>query len=96
MIKIICNKLEKTKDILNLGNLVEKWKSFGWDTYEVNGHNVDELLNILNKKHENQKPISIVANTVKGKGFGFSENNNDWHHTILTKKNYDIALEELK
>lgn len=86
----------KNEDILDLKNLTEKWKSFGWNTYEVDGHNVDELLNILKKKHENQRPISIVANTVKGKGFGFSENNNDWHHTILTKKNYDIALEELK
>ena len=42
------------------------------------------------------KPKAVIANTVKGKGFSFSENNNDWHHSILTKKLYDKALEELE
>jgi transketolase len=93
------NNLQQTgrnQDILNLGNLSEKLRSFGWNTHEVDGHNINELLEALSKKDEKQKPISIIANTVKGKGFSFSENNNQWHHTILTKKNYDLALQELK
>ena len=85
----------KNEDILNLGNLAEKWKSFGWNTHEVDGHDVGELLDTFKNKDQNQKPTAIIANTIKGKGFGFSENNNDWHHTVLTKKNYDIALKEL-
>ena len=85
----------RNQDILNLGNLSEKLKSFGWDTHEIDGHNIKELLEVLNKKDRKQKPTSIIANTVKGKGFSFSENNNEWHHTILTKKNYDLALQEL-
>lgn len=92
------NNLQQTgrnQDILNLGNLSEKLKSFGWDTHEIDGHNIKELLEVLNKKDRKQKPTSIIANTVKGKGFSFSENNNEWHHTILTKKNYDLALQEL-
>ena len=37
----------------------------------------------------------IIANTIKGKGFSFSENNNLWHHAVLTQSQYDIAIEEL-
>ena len=85
----------KNKDILDLGDFTNKWKSFGWNTYEVDGHNINDLLKVLELKSENNKPIAIIANTIKGKGFTFSENNNDWHHNILTKKNYELALQEL-
>lgn len=85
----------KNKDILDLGDFTNKWKSFGWNTHEVDGHNINDLLKALKLKSENNKPIAIIANTIKGKGFTFSENNNDWHHNILTKKNYELALQEL-
>ena len=78
-------------DILNLNNISDKWKSFRWNTYEVDGHNINDLLQVLNLKTDNDKPTAIIANTIKGKGFTFSENNNDWHHNILTKKNYELA-----
>ena len=48
------------------------------------------------KEKSEFKPKAVIANTIKGKGFSFSENNNDWHHSILTKKLYDKALEELE
>ena len=44
---------------------------------------------------ENNKPTAVIANTTKGKGFSFAENNNDWHHKILTKNQYELALKEL-
>ena len=81
---------------MNTENLKDKWKSFGWHTTEIDGHNVEEIIdNFKNIKNE-KKPKAIIANTVKGKGFSFSENNNDWHHSVLTKKMYDQGLEELK
>ena len=84
------------KEIMNTENLKDKWKSFGWHTTEIDGHNVEEIIdNFKNIKNE-KKPKAIIANTVKGKGFSFSENNNDWHHSVLTKKMYDQGLEELK
>ena len=43
-----------------------------------------------------KKPKALIANTIKGKGFSFSEANNDWHHAILTKKFYEQALDEMK
>ena len=92
------NKFQQTgsnKDIMDLKNLSNKWLSFGWNVIEVNGHDIDELLDAFNKKFENTQPKLIIANTVKGKGFSFSEDNNEWHHRILTQKTYDEAIEEL-
>ena len=91
------NNLQQTgssKDIMDIGDMSEKLRNFGWHVIEVNGHNIDELLKsfFLNIKN---KPIAIVANTIKGKGFSFSENNNDWHHKILSKSQYEIAINEL-
>ena len=83
------------KDIMNVGNLKDKWKSFGWHTTEINGHNINEILDIFEENKNINKPKSIVANTIKGKGFSFSENNNDWHHSILSKSFHEKALKEL-
>ena len=80
---------------MNVDNLKDKWKSFGWDTAEINGHNIQELFNYFKDSDKIKKPKAIIANTIKGKGFSFSENNNDWHHSVLTKSFYEKALKEL-
>jgi len=82
------------KEIMDTESLSEKWKSFGWEVSEANGHDVIELFNFFEKK--NPKPKLLIANTVKGKGISFSENNNDWHHAVLTKSFYEKALNELE
>ena len=82
------------KDILNIESLENVWSSFGWETVKVDGHNIDELLSSFHLK--TNKPKAIIAKTIKGKGFSFSENNNDWHHKVLSKNQYDLGLEELK
>ena len=82
------------RDILNTNSLLKMWSSFGWETIEVDGHNIRELINAFNLK--SKKPKIIIAKTIKGKGFSFSENNNDWHHKVLTRDQYDIGLKELK
>ena len=84
------------KDIMDTTDLFKKWSSFGWDTVELNGHNLEELYNYFSKEKTSKKPKAIIANTIKGKGFSFSENNNEWHHAVLTKTLYDKAIEELK
>ena len=53
----------------------------------------ETLQQLFEKKSE--KPKLLIANTIKGKGISFSENNNDWHHNIMTRKQYDDALKEL-
>ena len=94
---IDCNGYQQTGlniDILDLENLESKWKSFGWTTFSIDGHNVNEIISALETQTE--KPNVILAKTTKGKGFSFSENNNDWHHKIMTKETYDNALRELR
>ena len=83
------------EQIMDTKNLKEKWESFGWNVYQLDGHDVDHLYETLSTKCISGKPTAIIAKTIKGKGFSFSENNNDWHHSVLTKKLYDTALKEL-
>jgi transketolase len=82
-------------EIMSLENLKAKLISFGWNTIEIDGHNINEISNALNLNDKN-KPTAIIANTIKGKGFSFSENNNSWHHAVLTKSTYEKALTELE
>ena len=83
----------KNLDILEIKNLAKMWNAFGWQVHEVDGHNINEILKVFDI--DNTKPKMIIAKTIKGKGFSFSENNNDWHHKILTKEQYNLALIEL-
>ena len=72
-------------EIMDLGNLGEKWKSFGWEVTELDGHNIEKLKSYFDNNKNNKKPRVLIANTIKGKGFSFSENNNAWHHSVMTK-----------
>ena len=93
------NKFQQTgsnKLILNTSSLEDKWNSFGWNVVNADGHNHKNLLDSFNSKKIKNKPKIIIANTIKGKGISFIEGNNDWHHSILTEKNYYEALNELK
>lgn len=83
------------KDIMSVGDLIAKWLSFGWDALEVDGHNVGDLYDVFSKTNKPEKPLVIVAHTIKGKGVSFAENNNAWHHAVLTKLQYEIAVAEL-
>ena len=79
---------------MNSIELRSKWQGFGWNTIMCNGHNIDELVETLKNKIIN-KPTAIIAKTTKGKGVGFMENNNDWHHGRLTQKLFDEAIKDL-
>lgn len=83
------------KEIMNVENLKDKWQSFGWHTSEIDGHNSEELYEYFEKSKEIKKPKALIANTIKGKGFSFSENNNNWHHAVLTKSLYEKAINEI-
>ena len=83
------------KEIMNVENLKDKWSSFGWHAVEVDGHNIQELCDSFNESGKINKPKAIIANTIKGKGFSFSENNNEWHHSVLSKSFYEKAIKEL-
>ena len=83
------------KNIMNLLDLKKKWESFGWHVEEVDGHNINNLNKIFLSIKKINKPKVIIAKTIKGKGFSFSEDNNEWHHKVLSKSMYDQAINEL-
>ena len=80
-------------DIMNLGDLCKKFDSFGWYAIEIDGHDIPSIYTALNED-SGGKPKAIIANTIKGKGFSFSENNNEWHHNVLTQKLYELGANE--
>jgi transketolase len=85
----------KTGDVLNI-NLESMWKGFGWDVIIVkDGHNIAQLLDAFEQPYMEGKPRVIIAHTIKGKGISFMENNNEWHHNILSKDMFDKAMKEL-
>jgi len=84
------------KEIMSVENLKDKWSSFGWHAIELDGHNIEDLFEFFKNSQKIKKPKAIIANTVKGKGFSFSENNNQWHHSVLTKSLYEKAIKEIK
>lgn len=82
--------------IMNMGEVEAKWRSFGWETVAVDGHDVGALYDAFTSpRRESNKPFIVIASTVKGKGVSFMENNNEWHHNRLTQAQYDAAMQEL-
>lgn len=85
-----------TKDVCNTDPLDKKWEAFGWAVKEVNGNDVEELLNAFNSlPFEKGKPSVIIAHTTKGKGVSYMENVLKWHHGVPTKAEYELAMQEL-
>ena len=82
-------------EIMNLGDIKKKWESFGWYTEKCNGHDVEDLISKFENFKKVSKPKVLICETIKGKGFKFSENNNKWHHSVLSKSQYEEALKEL-
>ncbi len=89
--------LGNSEDCLKIEPLSDKWKSFGWNVFEVDGHNYSEILDALNKaKKPNKKPNLIIANTIKGKGVSYMENVTRWHNTMPNEKEIEIARKDLE
>ena len=89
--------LDFCDNTLALSPFAEKWKAFGWNVYDIDGHNHEEIRNALNEAKESQdKPTVIIANTVKGKGVSFMESDILWHYRFPHEgEEYDGALKEL-
>ncbi|MDR0390732.1 MAG: transketolase [Planctomycetaceae bacterium] len=86
-----------TKDICDLEPFAEKWKAFRWNVCEVNGHNIDELIETFTKiPLEKNKPNCIIAHTVKGKGVSFMEDQLLWHYRSPQDDEYKNAIKELQ
>ncbi|MET0393784.1 MAG: transketolase [Chitinophagaceae bacterium] len=85
-----------TADVCNTDPLDKKFESFGWAVQEVNGHDLAALKNVFDRlPFEKHKPSLVIANTVKGKGISFMENDVKWHHGVPDKDQYAQAIGEL-
>ncbi len=85
------------KEVMSIEPLVDKWRSFGWHTIEINGHDILEILKAYDEaKKIKSKPSIIIAHTIKGKGVSFMENVVDFHGRAPTEKEAEIALKELE
>jgi transketolase len=84
-----------TRDVMGMSDMAAKWHSFGWEVIEVDGHDINQMLDAFSQSPTISKPLAVVAHTIKGKGASFAENNNAWHHAPLSKTQYDLACAEL-
>ena len=92
------NKLQSihsTEKTLALEPFVDKWKAFGWNVVEIDGHDHEQLKSAFNStvKH---KPLCVVANTIKGKGVSFMENQVLWHYRSPQGSEYEAAMKDLQ
>lgn len=86
----------RSNETLQLSPLREKWESFGWDAYEVDGHDVGGLATALTEvPNGSGKPVAFIAHTVKGKGVSFMEDDNNWHYRAPTAEEVVRARQEL-
>lgn len=80
-----------------IDDLENKWKSFGWSTITIDGHDDNQLENAYKEQIKNDlnKPSVIILRNVKGKGVSFLEGHGSWHHKIPNEKEYELIMEEL-
>ena len=89
--------INSTEETLQLEPFAEKWRAFGWNVIEVDGHNHDELLKVFDIKETfSKKPLCVIANTIKGKGVSFMEGQNLWHYRSPQGDEYNAAIMELE
>jgi transketolase len=92
-----CNKMQidgTTKEILDLGSLVDKWRAFGWEVFDIDGHNWEQIHNALQEAIAvTGRPAMIIAHTLKGKGNAVVEDRVDSHHVgVPDREAYDKFL----
>lgn len=87
----------RSRDIMHLDSLAEKWRAFNWIVEECDGHDMKYLKSSIDRliTHQSEKPSVIVAHTIKGKGVSFMEDDNNWHYRIPTEKDVIDARAEL-
>jgi transketolase len=86
-----------TKEIMDV-DLFSVVSAMGWKVIEIDGHDINAIVICLKGliSENNNLPVAVIANTIKGKGISFMENNNMWHHGHLSGEQYEMAINELQ
>ena len=88
---------QSTEETTGLAPLADKYRAFGFEVIEVDGHDHAALLDVLGAPiGARQKPLCVIAKTVKGKGVSFMEGIAKWHHGVPTREQYELAMKELQ
>lgn len=93
------NKLQidgSTENVKSVGDVAAKFKAFGWNTEEIDGHDIYAIYSAIETAKTSDKPTVIIANTIKGKGVSFMENNANWHGKAPNDEQLEQALKELE
>jgi transketolase len=85
----------RTEDVCSVEDLEGKYRACGWNVVDCNGHDMNELLQVLQSAKQSEKPTFVIAHTVKGKGVSFMENRAGWHHKLPSKEQLEQAFAEL-
>lgn len=86
-----------TKEVMPMEDLPDRWRSFGWNVFEIDGHDIPQISDAIDRAKEcKSQPTIILARTVKGKGVSFMENNYAWHGRPLNEAEYKAAMAELE
>lgn len=86
----------RSREVLALDPLADKWRAFGWNTVEADGHDMAGLVKLLSRIPDGSgRPMAIIAHTVKGKGVSFMEDDNNWHYRIPKAEEVAAAKKEL-
>ena len=75
--------------------LADKFRAFGWDVVDVDGHDPAALLVAFSPRNPDAKPLCVIAHTVKGKGISYMEDQVGWHHGVPNQAQWELALKEL-
>jgi transketolase len=87
---------DRSCEVMALEPLAEKWKAFGWSVHEIDGHDMNAIVDVLSAFPDGSgKPIAVIAHTVKGKGISFMEDDNNWHYRIPDQQELLQAKMEL-
>lgn len=84
-----------TENVKSLDPLDEKLKAFNWNVIEIDGHNIQQIYEAIDCAKKSDKPTAILANTIKGKGVSFMENNAGWHGKAPSDEDFECAMKEL-
>lgn len=87
--------MDNLENIVRMCPFADKWKAFGWDTVEIDGHNHQEIREALFRRAE-KKPVLVIANTIKGKGVSFMEGVPIWHYRMPNEQELSILMQELE
>ncbi len=85
----------RSEEITSISSLKDKFLAFGWNAYDIDGHDLEAITDSFQSSSDSNSPTAIIAHTIKGKGISFMEDDNNWHYRIPTKEEVELSIKEI-